>query len=217
MLRIFQLLIFFILITLQLSAQRFLVSNENENILYLRVPNPVSAVVDGVDCNHLVLTTDNGSITTQSDSKPSCKYISIPTVPGTAKISIYKKTNGRLKKIGEMFFRVKMLPEPEPMVGNIDKETITKNTLLAMGGIRAIQVNSNICANFEVLSYKVRLIRNDTTLIVINNTGARYNPEVLKYLNTINNNDQIIFSEITIRYFDDNPLVLKKLSYTVTE
>lgn len=218
MLRICQLLIFFIFITLQLAAQRFLVSNDSENILYLRVPNPVSAVAEGIDCNHLVITIDNGSITKQSDGKSSCKYISIPTVPGTAKISIYKKTNGRLKKIDEMFFRVKMLPEPDPMVGNIEKDTINKKVLIALGGVRAIQVNSSICYDFEVISYNITIIRKDSLSATATNIGARYNHELLEHLNNIQRDDQIIISDITVRYYDRKPMLLeKKLKYKIIE
>ncbi|WP_165813727.1 GldM family protein [Terrimonas sp.] len=215
--RICQLLVFFILSTLQLPAQRFLVSNENENLLYARVQNPVAVVVDGVDCKHLIVKTDNGTISAEDANKYSCKYIVLPEMPGTAKITLYKKYQRKLKKVGEMFFRVKQLPAPEPMVGNIDKDTVNKKMLIAMGGVRALQVNSNICATFEVLSYKVTLMRNDNTFAVINNTGARYNPVLLEHLYNLKSNDQIIFSDITVRYFDDKPFGLKMLSYKVTE
>ena len=217
MLRLFGLLLFSLSSTLQLFAQRFLVSNENENLLYARVQNPVAVVVDGVDCKYLIVKTDNGTISAESANKYSCKYIVLPEIPGTAKITVYKKYQGELKKVGEMFFRVRQLPAPEPMVGNIDKDTINKKMLIAMGGVRALQVNSSICADFEVLSYKVTLIRNDTTFAVINNTGARYNPALLGHLNKVKNNDQIIFSDITVRYFDNKPFALKMLSYKVTE
>ena len=98
-----------------------------------------------------------------------------------------------------------------------DKDTINKKMLIAMGGVRALQVNSSICADFEVLSYKVTLTRNDTTFAVINNTGARYNPALLEHFNKVKNNDQVIFSDITVRYFDNKPFGLKILSYKVTE
>lgn len=217
MLRLFGLLILMSASTPQLFAQRFLVSNEAQNILYGGVPNPIAVVVDGVDCKQLIVRTDNGTISTEGSNSHSCKYIVLPEAPGTAKITVYKKYQARLKKIGEMLFRVKWLPTPEPMVGNIDKDTINRQTLIIMGGLRATQVNSNICADFEVLSYKVTLLRNDTSIAVINNTGARYNPELLEYLRTLHDKDEIVFSEITIRYFDNRPLSLKKLSYKVTE
>jgi hypothetical protein len=165
----------------------------------------------------LIVKTDNGTISAESANKYSCKYIVLPETPGTAKITVYKKYHGKLKKVGEMFFRVKQLPPPEPMVGNIDKDTINKKMLIAMGGVRALQVNSSICADFEVLSYKVTLTRNDTTFAVINNTGARYNPALLEHFNKVKNNDQVIFSDITVRYFDNKPFGLKILSYKVTE
>ncbi|MCC6287342.1 MAG: hypothetical protein IT249_05605 [Chitinophagaceae bacterium] len=110
MVRICRLLIFFILTTLQLSAQRFLVSNENENILYARIQNPVSVVVDGVSCKQLVVKTDNRTISGEAANKYSCKYIALPETPGIAKITVYKKHQRKLKKVGEMLFRVKWLP-----------------------------------------------------------------------------------------------------------
>ncbi|MCC6287343.1 MAG: hypothetical protein IT249_05610 [Chitinophagaceae bacterium] len=77
-----------------------------------------------------------------------------------------------------------------------------------MGGVRAIQVSSEICMGFEVLSYKVLLLRNDTTFAVINNIGARYQPELFEFLKTLRYNDEVIFSEITVKYFDDKSFVL---------
>lgn len=138
--------------------------------------------------------------------------------PGTAKISVYKKSKGKLKKVGEMFFRVKFLPEPEPMVGNIDKETTSKKMLLAMGGVRAFQPSSSICYDFEVTSYKITIIRKDSVVATVNNLGARYKAELLEHLNRIEMNDEIIISDITVRYYDNKPMILeKRLKYKITQ
>lgn len=185
----FQSLLILLLSASQLHAQRFLVSNEKENILYVRVENPLSVVVDGVDCEQLIIKTDNGTIDISNANKSACKYVATPAAPGIAKITVYQKTKNKPRKIGEMFFRVKYLPAPEPMVGNIDKDTLNKKQLIAMGGVRAIQVNSDICANFEVLSYRVKLIRNDIAYAQIMNSGARYTPELLTYLYTLKKDD----------------------------
>lgn len=73
--RITGLLVFLMFYALQLPAQRFLVSNERQNILYGRTPNRVSVLVDRIDCNQIVVETDNGIISAEIVGTLSLKYL----------------------------------------------------------------------------------------------------------------------------------------------
>lgn len=211
-------LVLMLISTLQASAQRFLVSNEKENILYLHVQNPVGVMVDGVACSSLVVKTDNGMLSAVTSGEHSCQCTITPEIPGTATITLYKKLHNKLKKVGTMAFRVRSLPLPEPRIGNIDKPFCNKKVLLAMGGLRAIQTTNDICADFSVQRYKVTLIRNDSIVTAMINEGARYNDGLLKHLQSMEVNDHLIISDIVIQYYDGNPMPLqKKLFYTITK
>ncbi|MGN6435026.1 MAG: hypothetical protein ACTHMM_00775 [Agriterribacter sp.] len=212
------LLIFILISTLQAPAQNFLVSNTSENIFYLRAQNPVSVVVDGAACSSLVIKTDNGTVSSVTQGDFFCNCTIIPERPGIATVTVYKKSQSKLKKVGIMAFRVRSLPLPEAMIGNIGGPFCRKKVLIAMGGVRVIQTNSNICAAYSVQSYKTTLIRNDSIIAQVTNLGAVYNEELLKHLQNIEINDQVIISDIVIMYYDGDPMALQKqLIYTITE
>ncbi|MFT3705772.1 MAG: GldM family protein [Agriterribacter sp.] len=143
---LFRLILTFVLSVaiLHAPAQRFLVNNDRQNILQLGLDNPLSVVVDGISCNNVVLITDNGNITAESNRSSSCRYTIKPAREGVAYIQVYKKTKNKLKKIGEIPFRAKTLPPPTAMIGMLDKDTASKTVLIAMGGMRVIQTNIDI-------------------------------------------------------------------------
>jgi hypothetical protein len=213
----FSILFFF---TTCIYGQQFLMTTDADKVVYLGIENPLSIIVKGVNCNQLIMKTDNGTIEKSKGKGSACRYISKPVKEGLATIQLFTKENKALKKVGEAYFWASKIPLPEAMVGNINKDTASKKILVMMGGIRALIMNSLFCSEsflFSVTSYKAVLIRNDSVLAVIHNTGARYNAELLKHLNLLEKDDQVIFSNISVEYPNRSLVVLKPLSYTITE
>lgn len=208
--------VIFSLSTLIGYAQSFLVRADAQNILYAGVQNPLSIVVSGMYCNSLVVKTSGGIISKNESSNSGCRYFIEHAEEGVTTISVFKKENKTLKKVGETSFWTKKLPLPEAMVGVLTGDTANKKVLIAMGGVRVV-LPLPVDADFSVISYKTFVIRNDSVLAVIHNTGARYNADLVKNLNLIEKGDQIIFSNITVRYPDKTQFVVKPLSYTITE
>lgn len=219
MLRFFGLLVFILTSTLQLFAQRFLVRNETQNILYKGIENPLSVIVDGINCKNVLLKTNNGVIAKSNDDVTPCKYVITPDSAGAATISIYKNSNTGFMKIGETNFRVRKFPECRVMLGTLNQEDlISKKLLIALGGLRAMTVNGSICADFSVEEYDATLIIGDSIITRIKNKGARYTSELVGYFDNLHNNDQVLFSKVAIRFADNSRIVSDSpLLYTITE
>lgn len=189
-----------------------------QNILYARVQNPIEIVVDGVPCNQLLLKTDNGNVTQGGVSKTSCIYTIVPDSSETATLIVFKKKKTGLIQVGEMVFRVKSLPPPTAEIGVSGKNSYSKKMLIAMGGVRAFQTGGYICADFSVESYTATIVRNNSLIDSIHNSGAVYNAALIACLQKLKAKDQLIISDIMIRYFDNKSLLLQeKLLYTVVE
>lgn len=152
-------------------AQQVVVANLKENIVYCGVDNPLSALVAGYPYASVVLTVDNGKI-----EKVNCggfKYQ--PIEPGIVRIKVWVKNGKRSKKVGEVPYRAKRLPEPNAMIGVYMGGKISLKTLIDMGGIRAILLGTDFQANFSIVSYTVTALRDQETIFNTDNTGAQYN------------------------------------------
>lgn len=203
---------------IRLRAQHFVVANEQQNLLFARVQNPIVVVLQTVSCNKTVLTTDNGIIHRERSGPDHCKFSITPSHAGLARVSVYKNNTDSRNKIGETIFRVKLLAPPEPLIGTFNQTLQSKKRLIAMGGVRAIQTGAPICVDFSVTAYKVILLRNDSMLAIIENKGAIYNPELLQRLKALQINDRIFVYDIAVRYLDGHEMKLEKtLSYQLQE
>jgi len=137
---------------------------------------------------------------------------------GSANVTIFRKSRKGLVQVGDMPFRVKMLPLPEPAIGMLDQCCYSKKMLIAMGGLRVLMINASINVTYEVLSYKATIVRNDSVIAVCKNTGARYNPDLVTYFERLEVNDRIMITDIFINYPDRKSVYLPSiLNYTITE
>lgn len=211
---------FIVLCSTHTYAQRFVVTNNSQKALYVGVENPLSVIVDGLDCDRIIMKTNNGTVGKLERKGTACVCTIKPAEKSTAIIQLFKKENKTIKKIGESHFWVEAIPLPKAMVGNIATDTVSKKIFIAMGGIRAIIMNSLFCSEafvFSVVSYNAIMMRNDSVLTVIHNTGARYNTELVADLRLLQKGDQVIFSNVSVQYYDKSVVVLKPVSYTITE
>ena len=76
------LLIFIVqLSALLVTAQRFAIGADKNNIFYLGIDNPVSIAVENCPCNNIVLKIKNGNVTGRN-----CQYLFTGDSAGAAKI-----------------------------------------------------------------------------------------------------------------------------------
>jgi hypothetical protein len=94
-----------------------IVANDRENILYVGVENPVSALIEKNTKDVVFLRTNNGII----DTHEVGRFSIIPQKKGVAIITVCKITKKDTIAIGNIPFRVKSLPDPVARIANQKK------------------------------------------------------------------------------------------------
>lgn len=201
----------FSLITATTYSQMFSVSADKMNVIYIGVPNPLSVAVENTPCNSIDITTNNGSI----EKQEKCHYFIMPEKTGIADVQVYK-TQGKNKKIiGEMRYRVKLIPDPTAKVGNVTVGELSKGIFCAQVGVIAYLENFDFDFRFIVTGFTVMILRGNRVVYSGTNTGARFDDEMLKQFKKVENGDMILFVNITGKGADGKKRNLNPVQITI--
>jgi gliding motility-associated protein GldM len=173
------------------------------NVLYVGVDNPLT-ITAGAGSEKVSANSTNGNVTKSGGSKYSTK----PTAPGTADINVM--VDG--KSAGKVSFRVKYLPPPSGMVGNLEMGQVSSAAFKAMGAVRAVLQNAEFEANYEVLSYTIADLGAPDYNPVANN-GARWTGNAASVVNGLKPGKGVYIDNIKARGPDGRTITLKPLSY----
>ena len=128
------------------------------NVLYIGLENPVNISVSGYASNAISVAIDNGSIKGESG-----EYIIIPAKPGKTTITV--QAGGKVVQQKE--FTAKFLSPPvvalNPAPGAsqlIKGGPITKEALLAAGGIFTTAENADIDLKLKIATFTLSVITN---------------------------------------------------------
>ena len=117
-----------------LAQYQVAISPVKMNILYIGVDNPVTIAISGVsDAEKVSATISQGTLIKVAGGE----YIAKPATTDVAKISVFAEIDGQKKAMGDMEFRVKLLPVPEARIFGKSGGSIEKDVLLAQPGISA--------------------------------------------------------------------------------
>jgi gliding motility-associated protein GldM len=173
------------------------------NVLYVGVDNPLT-ITAGAGSEKVNASINNGSVSRAGGSK----YIAKPKEPGTADVNVI--VDG--KSAGKVSFRVKYLPPPTAMVGNLEMGQVSAAQFKAMGGVRAVLQNSEFEALYEVLSYTIADLGAADYNPVANN-GARWAGNAASVVNSLKPGKGVYIDNIKARGPDGRTISLKPLSY----
>ncbi len=128
------------------------VSPTKMNVFYVGVDNPVEISASGVPSEKVVASLAGaGSIRKVSGSN----YIVNVKTPGSeVTINCSANIDGTTKTLGGKKFRVKRVPDPKPMVGNLSSGTIPKNQLVNNAVIAKME-NFDFDLKFSIVSFTV--------------------------------------------------------------
>lgn len=197
-------------------AQQVAIAADKTNVFYLGVDNPITVTAENCPCKNLVVKTDNGKIT-----GTGCKLTYWGKTVGTTTIKVYKRTEGKLKKIGFNVFRVKQIPAPSfkigPYGGSIysNLERRAKKVVIAnQQFVRAEFDLIDIDANFPVDSFYVKIFYTDSCKTkTFFNTSNTIRQELKEAFSILKKDDIIIFDKIFVKGLDGlewelDPLIL---------
>jgi hypothetical protein len=167
------------------------------NVLYIGVSNPLSIVVENTSSNSLIIKTDNGTITGNNG-----RYEFQGGKVGTAQITLYKKSNGKIKEIGKGFFRVKQLPLPIFKIAS-GKDRMPKVEIANQQYVRAELENFDIDIRYSIDSFKICIVSSDTCKFSVKtNYGNKISEEIRNDFNMLKQNDVVVFKDIFIKQPD---------------
>ena len=194
-------------------GQHFSVSADKNNVLYIGVDNPLTITTEKIPCNQIVVSTDKGQI-----NGIGCTYIYRDFDPGFVNIKLSKKEDGKLSEIGQRGFRVKNIPNPIPKIGPSSGGDIQKVVLINQKFLRAELDFFDYDVKFNVDSFTICIIRNDTCLYKeISNVGSKLNDKVIAALKEIKKGDFIIFKKIFAKGPDAIERLISPLVLTISE
>ena len=194
------------------SAQKFSISADKNNVLWIGVDNPLTIAVENYPSNQIVVKADKGEIIGGYGNK----YIYRGSEPDGISIILYKKSN--LKEIGRWSFRLKHIPDPVPKVGPSGGGDIQRIVLINQQYIRADIENFDFNAMFGIDSFTLNVIRTDTCFFKeIINIGSKFGNAVSEALSSIKKNDIVIFKKIYAKGPDGRSRLLSPLVFTIIE
>lgn len=115
----------------QVAQPNLVVSPTKMNVFYVAIENPVKISIPGVQ--EIEARINNGRIREKGN-----EFIVTPNRAGKATISVFAKIDNTLKPMGTEEFRVKNVPDPEPILGGKKRGKIKKGLLTALPGIYAV-------------------------------------------------------------------------------
>ncbi|MFT3702949.1 MAG: gliding motility protein GldM [Agriterribacter sp.] len=173
------------------------------NVFYVGVDNPLT-ITAGAGSEKVTAVSSNGSVTKGAGSK----YVAKPSTPGEANIDV--RVDG--KSVGKVMFRVKNIPPPAAMVGNLAPGQVSSAQFKAMGGVRALLENSDFDFQFEVVSYTIADLSAPDYNPVANN-GPRWVGNAATVVGNLKPGKAVYIDNIKAKGPDGRTVSLKPLSY----
>jgi hypothetical protein len=195
------------------DAQRFSISADQNNVLYVGLDNPLTIAVENFPSEAIIVKADNGTITGNRG-----RYMFIATKIGKANIIIYKKIRGQIKEIGRNVFRVKPIPAPMPYVGPSSGGYISSNILKQQQYIRAAYECCGFDARASIDSFTICILRGDSCFYKeIKNIGSKFNDEIINELSLIKKDDTVIFKKIFAKGLENESIPLIPILFFITD
>jgi GldM C-terminal domain len=184
-----------------------------ENRAYMGINNPISFFADGYKFKVLTVTTNNGKIT-----KTDGRYWFMPSRQGTAKLTIYKKHNGKLINLGSHIWYVVSLPLPIATVGSYPNgSTVPKGAISAQMGIGAYEpyYDVGLCMNFIVDSFSVVIMKNSVVQFSAHNKGNAFSEDIKAAFSKMEPGSIVLLSDIWITNYYKEAIKLDPLEYLI--
>ena len=176
------------------AGQIISVSVDANNTFYKGLDNSLTVAVENCSARSISVKTNNGTITGSLGS-----YMIHPSQIGKTEISIYKRIDGKVKKIGVSDFRVIRIPDAVFRIGSLSNN---------FGRIRIVELQNQSfvraeveCCGFDlkinVDSFTVCLItREPCTYKELSNTGNEIKKELKSEFQKLKKDDLVIFKNI---------------------
>ncbi len=178
------------------------VAADKMNVFYVGVDNPISVSAAGIPSTEMQVAAEGVNIFKNSNGK----YTARPKRPGFAKITVL---GGGLKPT-TFEYRVKPIPTPIPMLGDLKSGSISIARLKAYKGIRAVLENFDFDAKCEIVGFEMTRLPKLGDPMFAKNVGGDFGEEAQRIIKTTKHNDIYYFDDIRAKCPGD--VVTRKLN-----
>ena len=184
----------------RVDAAMSVISPDKMNVLYTSVPNPVSISVPGYSSDELTLHSNFKDCKIKR-VKNGTYEIKIPEQRGKNRkkeVTLSVKANN--KNVGKpLFFRVKNVPDPIPMVGGVaGYGEMSKADLASAWGIVAKMKDFDFEMRYKVLSYTMSYPGSGGQQDM-QATGGEWSAKIKKEFGSIKRGQSVIFRDIKVQ------------------
>ncbi|MDX2048932.1 MAG: GldM family protein [Chitinophagaceae bacterium] len=183
-----------------------------ENVLYIGIDNPIEVLIERTSKNAVFIKSNNGYIENHGGNN----FIIRPHRRGFTEIEIFRIFKRDTLLVCTRLFRVKELPLPVGIFGNLRRPIVSKRTIKIFGGLRAVLEDSEYDLPIEVKEYSVIITRDTAVVGISKNIGPRYNTKTELLLQNLQPGDNIYVTNIIVNMGYELRRILP-LEYTVTE
>ncbi len=193
------------------------VSPTKMNVFYIGVDNPVEISVPGFPAEDIVVSMTNGTI--RAKNRKAGQYIVRVRRPGEASVIVkVKLPDGSTKVIDRKKFRVKRVPDPIAMVGNLDpsvKSKVRAGEFKAQRGLVAVLKNFDFDLKFQVVSFEMVYRPKRGEAVKVQIRGPLFTGRAKQLIQRARPGDNFSFYEIRVRGPDGTTRKLPAISYEI--
>jgi len=196
----------------QVAGKAVAVSPTKMNVFYIGVDNPVKITVAGVQPQDVIASMDGGELT-KSDAP---NYVVRVKTPGTAKITVSAKVDGKTMPMGVEEFRVRRIPDPIPTVGGQKLPTkVPIAKIRSTAGLVALLENFEFEARYNIISYKMMYKPKSDDIVDDVASGPLFSDKMKAFMGRAKPKDIILFDEIKAMGPDGVPRKLGQLFFEI--
>jgi len=195
----------------QVARPSLTISPTKMNVFYVGVDNPVSISVPGIPSDKIIPSIDHGRLI-----KTKKGWIVRVTDPRKkSKISVVADINGSKRKMGEMLFRVKPVPDPVATIAESSGGIIDKQRLLIEEGIFANLKDFDFDLKFNVTKFSVITTNSAGYVVEKKSNSARFTTEQKDLLRTLSSGKRIYIDNIVAKGGDGTVRELNAIAFRI--
>lgn len=201
-----------LLIPTFINAQNVVITNIKMNVVFVGVDNPIKVAVADYSEKSIIVKVNQGIITGKNGN-----YIWRPTSPtSNGLVSVYIQQDNSEKLISTHIYRIKLIPNPYTSLSGWQRSCINPSgSSFIKNGLTAVLDNFPFDVQFEIISFKITVVRDNKVFFEGINNGGRFKGQTAQIIQMVEVGDKVYFSEVKCRYFGDgivreiNDLVFK--------
>jgi gliding motility-associated protein GldM len=181
------------------------------NVLYKDLQNPISVSATGVLAENIEAECTNGKMYKDGENW-IIEPLELDYAGENTKVIVYADFNGIKRRMGEMVYRVKKVPDPKATVAQMTSGIIPRERLRLQSLVSATLDDFDFDLAFEVTSFDMSVPSSGGLTTTIHSNSLYINKEQKELLSGLGAGDRVSFENIKAKISGDDKDVERQLS-----